>query len=136
MATYRSPRELAERFAGAPQLADGAARFPVEDYLEARGRAFASAFDPEAFLCLSQAIDLHCVEPRSITVPTTLVAVASDQLVPPEQVRALGARLAGPARLIEIDSRFGHDAFLADAAALDPILRDALAAAFAAEVQR
>jgi len=128
MATYRSARELEERFGGETEIVDGVPRFPVEAYLEARGDAFAESFDAEAYLCLSQAIDLHRVDAAAITTPTTLVAVESDQLVPVEQVRDLSRRLAGPVQLIELDSVYGHDAFLKESAALAPILRDALVA--------
>lgn len=127
MTTYRSAREFGERFDGAPTIVDGVPRFPVESYLDARGDAFAETFDAEAYLCLSQAIDLHRVDAAAITTPTTLVAVESDQLVPIQQVRDLSRRLAGPVRLVELDSLYGHDAFLKETATLAPILRDALA---------
>jgi homoserine O-acetyltransferase len=124
MATYRGRGELAERFGGP---AEGT-RLPVEDYLEARGEAFAGAFDAHAYRCLSLAIDLHRVEPERIATPATLVAFDSDQIVPPEQVRELAARLAGPVELHEIRSVHGHDGFLKEPAALAPILRGALGA--------
>ena len=54
------------------------------------------------------------------------MAIGSDQLVPIEQVRDLSRRLAGPVRLVEIDSLYGHDAFLKETEALAPILREAL----------
>jgi homoserine O-acetyltransferase len=100
---------------------------PVEDYLDARGEAFAERFDAPAYRCLSLAIDLHRVEPERIATPATLVAVDSDQLVPPEQVRDLASRLAGPVELHEVSSLYGHDAFLKEVAAIGPILRSNLA---------
>ena len=128
MTSYRTPHEFAQRFDAAPRTVDGRPRFPVEDYLQARGRAFGTRFDAQSFLCLSQAIDLHRIRPESITAPTTLIAVVSDQLVPRAQLRELSARLAGPVRLVEIDSLYGHDAFLKEFDALSPVLRQALAA--------
>jgi homoserine O-acetyltransferase len=121
MATYRSPREFVERFAGAPTEIDGRYTFPVERYLLARGDAYASSYLPEAFVCLSESIDLHRVDPTRIRVPTTLVAVKEDQLVHVEDMRALRERLAGPAQLFEISSVFGHDAFLKETQALRSI---------------
>ena len=94
--------------------------------LDSAEPAFAETFDADAFLCLSQAIDLHRVDPARVTTPTTLVAVDSDQLVPLEQVRELSRRLAGPVRLVELTSRYGHDAFFKEHEALTPILRAAL----------
>jgi homoserine O-acetyltransferase len=120
MATYRSPHEFAERFALAPTSNDGRFQFPVEQYLAARGRDYAARYLPESFLCLSESIDLHAVDARRIAVPTTLVAVREDQLVPLSDMQALSTRLA-QARLHEISSRFGHDAFLKEPQQLKPI---------------
>ena len=44
-------------------------------------------------------------------MPTTAVAVREDMLAPPSEVRAMVARLHA-ARLHEISSIYGHDAFL------------------------
>lgn len=82
-------------------------------------------------MCLSESIDLQHIDPRDVHVPTTLIAVRQDQLVPVEQMRLLGARLGRgensvPARLIEIDSIFGHDAFLKEDETLIPLFKQAL----------
>lgn len=128
MTTYRTAEEFAERFGGAPARTAAGPRFPVEEYLEQRGEAFARAFSPWSFLCLSESIDLHRVDPARITAPTTLVGVDSDTLVPPWQLRALAGSLAGPARLVELRSVFGHDAFLKEVGAISRVVRDALLA--------
>lgn len=120
MATYRSPQEFSARFAFAPIEQGGRFVFPVEQYLAARGRDYAARYLPESFLCLSESIDLHAVDARHIEVPTTLVAVREDQLVPLADMQALAARLP-QARLHEISSPFGHDAFLKEAQQLRPI---------------
>jgi homoserine O-acetyltransferase len=120
MATYRSPQEFAARFGFAPTQQEGLFVFPVEQYLIARGRDYAARYVPESFLCLSESIDLHAVEAQRVTVPTTLVAVREDQLVPLGDMRALSAALPR-ARLHEISSLFGHDAFLKEAQLLRPI---------------
>jgi homoserine O-acetyltransferase len=120
MATYRSPHEFAARFALAPARSDGRFVFPVEQYLTARGRDYAARYLPESFLCLSESIDLHAVDARHVAVPTVLVAVREDQLVPLSDMRALAARLPR-ARLEEISSPYGHDAFLKEAQQLKPI---------------
>lgn len=128
MVTYRSPREFEQRFAGVPSVEAGRFRFPVEDYLESRGREFAARFDAAAFLALSESIDLHRVDPSAIAARTTLVAVESDQLVPVEWLRRLSRAIAGPCELAVIDSLYGHDAFLKERAAITDILRTALEA--------
>ena len=128
MVTYRSPAELEQRFDGPPSWDEGSStpRFPVEGYLQARGERFAAGFDPHAFLCLSESLDLHRVDPRAIATPTTLVSVRSDQLVPPAQISGLARRLAGPCRLIEIDSIYGHDAFLKEVETVSRLLHRSL----------
>jgi homoserine acetyltransferase len=55
-----------------------------------------------------------------------LVAVRQDQLVPLADMQALAGRLGGRTRLVEVDSIFGHDAFLKEGVALQPIIEQAL----------
>jgi homoserine O-acetyltransferase len=117
MSTYRSPEEFAARFAGAPRQQDGRFVFPVEEYLLARGEAYARQYKPDAFLTLSESIDLHRIEAARVFVPVTAIAVREDQLVPVADMRAMCARLPN-ARLHEISSVFGHDAFLKEAGEL------------------
>ena len=125
MATYRSAREFEERFPGPAEATPDGFRFPVETYLMARGESYAAVYKPEAFVCLSESIDLHRVEPESIRVPTTLLGVQEDQLVPLADMRELRDRHGGTCSLIEISSIYGHDAFLKET----EVLRDLLARA-------
>jgi len=120
MSTYRSPEEFAARFAGAPRATERGFVFPVEDYLIARGADYATRYQPDGFLCLSESIDLHRVDAGRIFVPVTAVAVREDQLVPVADMRAMVARLPH-AKLQEISSVYGHDAFLKEAEVLKPI---------------
>jgi homoserine O-acetyltransferase len=126
MATYRSPEEFAARFNGAPSRIDGRFQFPVEAYLLARGDAYAATYVPEAFVCLSESIDLHVVDAARIRVPVTLVGILEDQLIPISDLRSLRARLGGETSLVELSSLYGHDAFLKEAAALEPVFARAL----------
>jgi homoserine O-acetyltransferase/O-succinyltransferase len=119
MTTYRSPEEFSARFDAPPVSADGQFVFPVEEYLFARGRDFAARVQAEEFLCLSESIDLHRVDATRIAVPTTVIAVRGDLLVPVEDMRALATRLPD-ARLHEISSPHGHDAFLKEPGQLRP----------------
>jgi homoserine O-acetyltransferase len=126
MATYRSPTEFEKRFVGAATRVDGRFQFPVESYLLARGDAYASTYIPEAFVCLSESIDLHQVEPSNIHVPTWLIAIVEDQLVPLSDMRALKQSLGGPVQLAELSSLYGHDAFLKETHALREVFTRAL----------
>jgi homoserine O-acetyltransferase len=126
MATYRSSREFESRFSGPPTQIDGRFQFPVEGYLLSRGDAYASSYVPEAFVCLSESIDLHAIDAAQISVPVTLVAVKEDQIVPLADMQALQRKLDRRCRLIELSSLFGHDAFLKEVDALRDIFREAL----------
>lgn len=121
MSTYRSPEEFAARFRSAPRMEGERPVFPVEEYLQARGRDYAARNRPESFICLSESIDLHQVIATRIPVRTEVVAVREDQLVPIADMRALTARLPD-ARLHEISSLLGHDAFLKEAEQLRAVL--------------
>lgn len=126
MATYRSAEEFAARFRGPPRNDGGTYLFPVEEYLFARGAEYAARYRPEAFLCLSESIDLHSVAVERIGVTTTIVAVREDQIVPLGDLRELCSRLGAYGRLVEISSPYGHDAFLKEAVRLGPIFRSTL----------
>jgi len=125
MTTYRSAGELAARFGGTASRDGQRFVFPVEEYLFARGCDYATRHRAESFLTLSESIDLHRVDASRVFVPTTVVAVREDQLVPLEDLRALAARLPH-GRLHEISSIYGHDAFLKESYQLRGIFRAAL----------
>jgi homoserine O-acetyltransferase len=129
MIGYRSPRELARRFAAPAVLAAGRVRVGAEDWLEAAGARFAQRFDAQRFLALSESIDLHAVDPAAVRVPTTLIGFSTDQLVPVADLCALQRGLGAPCELHVLDSEYGHDAFLKETGALGALLRAALAQA-------
>ncbi|MEO8669859.1 MAG: homoserine O-succinyltransferase [Tahibacter sp.] len=121
MTTYRGAEEFAQRFDEVPEFRDGKHCFAVEDYLIAAGRKFVARFDAQRYLALSESIDLHRVNPACIVVPTTLIAVDSDRLVPSQDLRDLASALAN-ATLHELESRYGHDAFLKEPARIGALI--------------
>jgi homoserine O-acetyltransferase len=125
MSTYRSAEEFEARFDAAPTRDGERFAFPVEQYLFARGTDFAERNHPEAILCLSESIDLHHVDATRVFVPTTIIAIREDQLVPLTDLRGLAARLP-VAKLHEISSIYGHDAFLKESDQLRGIFAVAL----------
>ncbi len=128
MSTYRSAEEFEARFDAVPAREEERFVFPVEQYLFARGDEFAARHRPEAILCLSESIDLHRVDAERIFVPTTVIAIREDQLVPLSDLRGLAARLP-VARLHEISSIYGHDAFLKESDQLRGIFNAVLGGA-------
>lgn len=132
MLGYRTPEEFAQRFDQPAHVAQGRVRCAAEDYLDACGRRFVERFPATAFLRLSESIDLHSVDVGAIDVPTTVVAVAEDRLVPVEDAYRLVERLRAPARLRVLRSIYGHDAFLKEHDAIGAVLSEALGAGTAA----
>ncbi|MGH8290650.1 MAG: homoserine O-succinyltransferase MetX [Steroidobacteraceae bacterium] len=127
LSLYRSSEEFAARFPATPRLEGGGFVFPVERYLFADAAEPIAAFRAEAFLCLSESLDLHQVDATRVFVPTAAVGAREDQLVPLADVRALVARM-GSAHVREISSIHGHDAYLREPEQLRPVLAAALGA--------
>ena len=131
MTTYRSAREFEERFSpfalSAGESGKTPARFPVEEYLEARGEAFVQSFDTDRYLALSESIDLHSTRPGSLPDDALLVSFDTDVLVPPWLVDELAARQGRcPARHVTVPSLYGHDAFLKEVEQVSALVRTGL----------
>lgn len=124
--SYRTPEEFAERF-GAAQVRDGRVRVDAEDYLDHCGNKYVARTSPTAFVRLSESIDLQQVDPASVRIPVTVVAVTEDRLIPLSEAYDLIERLRGETRLRVLRSIYGHDACLKEQAQIDTILREALA---------
>jgi homoserine O-acetyltransferase len=127
---YRTPEEFDARFGGV-QLVEGRVRTDAEDYLDHCAAKYVAGTSPTAFLRLSESIDLQVLEPESVRVPVTVVAIAEDRLVPVEDAFALVERLAAghaprQPQLRVLRSLYGHDAFLKETGAIAGILREAL----------
>jgi len=127
MLSYRTPEEFAERFTAPATLVDGSIRCAAEDYLDACGASYVAKTPLTAFLRLSESIDLHAVAPESIRVPTVLVAIEEDRLVPRQSLVDLAERLPIARRLHLLRSNYGHDAFLKETAAVGAIIKATLA---------
>lgn len=122
MTTYRTADEFQQRFASVPKGNSAGDAYDVCEYLISRGEAFAGKMPIERLLLLSDSMDRHRVDPGQITTPTLLIGATSDRLVPLDDMRALAATLAGPAELVELQSTFGHDAFLLETESIAPLL--------------
>lgn len=122
MLTYRTPQEFAERFSGEPVI-DGGGRLRVaaEEYLDAHGDKHCRRMSAAAYRRLSESIDLHRIDPKSLKLPVTFAGADTDALVPAADTRALAAAIPG-ARFHLIQSRFGHDAFLKEQAQVGAIV--------------
>ena len=123
---YRTGSELRERFATAATSTE-----PIDAWLAARGAAFAQRFDAQHYLALSASIDAHSSDPALLRTPLHAWAVTEDELVPLQDVQELVRLCGAPATLHVAHSRYGHDAFLKETAAVSSFLNIALQCAAA-----
>ncbi|WP_407352465.1 homoserine O-succinyltransferase [Luteimonas sp. R10] len=126
MLSYRTEEEFGERFDAPPEIVNGRVRVAAEDYLDAAGAQYVARTPVTAWLRLSESIDLHRVDPAAVRVPTTVVAVEGDRLVPLSDSVALVEGLGRRGRLRVLRSPYGHDAFLKETDRIDALLRSAL----------
>ncbi|HKQ53474.1 MAG TPA: homoserine O-acetyltransferase [Pyrinomonadaceae bacterium] len=144
MCTYKSAELFASRFARRPDRSgedphtDLEGRFDVGGYLDYQGRIFTRRFDANSYLIISKAMDTfelsrgYGTESEAlgrVHAGLLLVGISSDWLFPAEDVRALAARAraaGADATYAELQSSHGHDGFLADAAALVPVINEHL----------
>lgn len=140
MIAFRSEREFEARF-GRTRNADG--RFNVQSYLAHQGRKLEARFDAATYRTLLDAMDAHDLGRdrgglahalRSLKGAVYAVGVQGDQLYSADVVRQW-AELAR-AEYREIESNFGHDAFLLEHDQVGAILREALQAAARADSRR
>jgi homoserine O-acetyltransferase/O-succinyltransferase len=119
MMSYRSPQLFHERFGRALQDGDPEA-FAIESYLRYQGRKLVGRFDAVSYVRLTQMMDRHDAAagrgtPEEVLggleVPVLAVGISSDLLYPPSEPRALAA-LARHGTYVELETPFGHDAFL------------------------
>lgn len=137
-ATYRSARELDERFGRLPQggedpFTDG--RYAVQSYLDHHGDKLARRFDANSYVVLTESMLTHDlgrdrggVEAAlaQITARALVVAVDSDRLFLPADCARIAAGIPGAEPLRTLTSDFGHDGFLIEFDQLGPIVADFL----------
>lgn len=140
MIAFRSEREFEARF-GRSVGPEG--RFTVESYLDHQGKKLEARFNAASYRTLLDAMDAHDLGRGRGGVATALralggtvfaVGVPGDQLYSADVVKQW-AKLGG-AEYREIESHFGHDAFLLEHEQVGAILREALQRAARADSRR
>ncbi|MDQ2999927.1 MAG: homoserine O-acetyltransferase [Fibrobacterota bacterium] len=108
--------------------------FEVEGYLNHQGDQFVKRFDANSYLHITWAMDHFDLVARYGSLDKAfapskaeflLVALSSDWLFFPEQTRELGRVLLNQKKivsLVELQSPYGHDAFLLEVANLSQVL--------------
>lgn len=132
--TYRSARELDERFGRIPQNAEDpmyGGRFAVQSYLDHHADKLAKRFDANSYLVLTQAMLTHDLGRdrggirdalKLIKCPTLIVAVDSDRLFLPHESHKMSALIPGAEPTKILHSDFGHDGFLIEFDQLAPMV--------------
>ena len=125
--TYMSDTSMAEKFGrqkkDSSQPFKFTADFEVEGYLRYRGDNFVKRFDANSYLYITKAMDnFDASEGKSlqdvlegVKVKALVIAFKSDWLYPAYQAKEIAKafKLSGiEATYCEIDSTYGHDAFL------------------------
>jgi homoserine O-acetyltransferase len=135
--TYRSREEMDTRFGRAQQPGEdpgAGGRYAVESYLDHQAGKLARRFDAASYVTLTRAMNSHDVGRgrggagaalSRVTAGTTVVGISSDRLYPLEQQEHIAAHVPG-ARLVSVPSRYGHDGFLVETAAVARVLSDVL----------
>ncbi len=146
MITYQSEETMEMRFARksvqggivpSPALSpDLGVRFDVENYLYYQGKALARRFDANSYLYVTRAMDLYDVSDGYSSLDDALqrirstmlfIGIRSDFLFPAAHVRWLSNKvnaLCGDATYVELDSPYGHDAFLKEWSLMTEALRE------------
>ncbi len=141
--TYLSETSMREKFGRRLQERerygyDFATEFQVESYLKYHGNRFTTRFDANSFLYITKAIDYFDLSQgrgdladafAGVRAKLLVLSYSSDWLYPPaqseEMVRAL-LRNGIDASYVEIQSDYGHDAFLLEVERLGELTRDFL----------
>ncbi|MBC7937114.1 MAG: homoserine O-acetyltransferase [Rhizobacter sp.] len=98
-------------------------KFLAESYIQYQGDKLAARFNSYSYWLLTRAMDSHHIARgrkehvdsvlKKIKQPTLLIGISSDILCPLAEQRHMAANLSN-ARLIEIDSEYGHDGFMVE----------------------
>lgn len=122
--TYRCASELSTRFGrvyqdGEDPLKGG--RYAIESYLQYHAEKLVRRFDANSYITISRSMITHDIgRGRGGTAaviarmkqPALVVAVDSDRLFYPEDMKALGQALPGCEKVPVLHSSHGHDGFL------------------------
>jgi homoserine O-acetyltransferase len=131
MVTYRAAQEFEQRFARRQTKQPG--RYDIDYYLRRHGEKLVARFDARSYVTLMDAIDSHDVGNASVAGWTTRervrevigVGIDTDILYVPSEVRSwveAYGRGGANVRYAEIETPYGHDAFLIEQGQINRLL--------------
>lgn len=118
MITYRTPENYQQKFGR--EIHPEKEIHQVESYLTYQGQKLVERFDANSYITLTKAMDAHDVSRDrgsfeevlgNLTKPILVVGFESDKLYPIHEQQEL-AELIPNSYLAELESPYGHDAFL------------------------
>ncbi|WP_406657551.1 homoserine O-acetyltransferase [Methanolobus sp. ZRKC2] len=121
--------------------------FEVESYLHYQGQSFTKRFDANSYLYITKALDYFDLSRngslkeglKDVKAKFLVIAVSSDWLYPPYQSREIVAALSAndkEATYREIESNYGHDAFLLESGHLNYLISNFLSHVVVADVMK
>ncbi len=108
--------------------------FQVESYLHHQGDKFVHRFDANSYLYITKAMDYFDVSAgykslkdafKNVKTKFLVISFSSDWLFPPHQSKEIVSALRSNGKevsYVEIDSWYGHDAFLLEEDKLEPVI--------------
>ncbi|MCW9707496.1 homoserine O-acetyltransferase MetX [Fodinibius salsisoli] len=133
MISYRTDGDYRNKFGRL--LQDGSDDYQVESYLNYQGGKLVDRFDAVSYVRLTQAMDSHDVGRdrvsskdalQEVDIPVLVIGTDSDLLYPVHEQQEL-AQLLPNGRYHEIESIYGHDAFLIEFEQMNNIIAPFLA---------
>lgn len=142
--SYLSPDTMEKKFARDYVSTDGLyelfGRFEVERYLDYNGLNFVNWFDPLSFLYITKAINIFDARRNfdsledslsEVKSKLTLISFSSDLLFLPHEMETIHQTMckigkSEQSKYIEIESSYGHDAFLVEIDKFSHIVKEAL----------
>ncbi|MBN1488584.1 MAG: homoserine O-acetyltransferase [Phycisphaerae bacterium] len=142
--TYLSEQGMHEKFGRELRRADKysydfGSEFSVETYLDHQGRAFVERFDANSYLYITKAMDYYDLAARHgslekafqhVQARVFAMSFSSDWLFTPQQSRQIVDALLANGKHVtysEVNSRYGHDAFLLEPEVLGRLIGSFLA---------
>lgn len=137
--TYLSEQSMADKFGRSLQNKDDYSYnfdtdFQVESYLTYQGKKFVDRFDANSYMYLTKAVSYFDMPKKYGSMETAfkdsfskylVISITSDWLYTPRQSKAVARslmKLNKEVTYIEVDSHYGHDAFLIESDTLKDIL--------------